>query len=203
MTAAATPKKRLPASERREQILQCAIRVFARSNYQSTRIADIAKEAGISEAMIYKHFPQKKTIFMEALSYMATNLSSFWKKAVEKEANSLSLLRNMVIEYHRLIKEHPEELKLQFVALSEVNDPDIFNLLQHGYLLVRDFLQDLIQKGIEQGVIREDINIDALTYLNIGGGALTHISALLALEKDYTEDIALAAVNHLIESIKA
>ncbi len=203
MGVSALSKKRLPAQERREQILQCAIRVFARSNYQSTRIADIAAEAGISEAMIYKHFPRKKTIFMETLNYMAANLAAFWEKERDKETNALDLLRSMVIQYHRLIKNHPEELKLQFVALSEVSDADILQQLQEGYQIIHDFIRGIINKGIAQGVIRPDINVDALTYLNIGGGALTHIMALLAREEDYTEDIALAAVNHLIESIQA
>ena len=203
MGSTALSKKRLPAQERREQILQCAIRVFARSNYQSARIADIAAEAGISEAMIYKHFPRKKTIFMETLNYMAANLAAFWEKERGKETNALDLLRSMVIQYHRLIKNHPEELKLQFVALSEVSDADILRQLQEGYQIIHDFIRGIINKGIAQGVIRSDINVDALTYLNIGGGALTHIMALLAREEDYTEDIALAAVNHLIESIKA
>lgn len=203
MNASASPKKRLPAKERRKQILQCAIRVFARSNYQSTRISDIAKEAGVSEAMIYKHFPKKKQIFLEALNDMSARLALFWEKELGKETNALALLRNMVLEYHRQIKKHPDELKLQIIALSEISDPDILQQLQRNYRLIADFIRNIITTGLDQGIIRKDLNIEALTYLNIGGGALTHIMALLSMEKDYTENLALATVDLLIDSIQA
>ena len=48
---------RLPAEQRREQILACSIDVLAKSNYQKARVADIADLVGISEAAIYKYFP--------------------------------------------------------------------------------------------------------------------------------------------------
>ena len=62
-------KKRLKAEDRRKQILKCAVKVFARSNYKTTRVADIAQEAGISEAAIYKYFAKKETIYLEILEH--------------------------------------------------------------------------------------------------------------------------------------
>ena len=202
MTEKKRTKTRMPASERREQILQCAIHVFAGSGYHPTRLSDIAQEAGISEAMIYKHFPKKKTIFIEALKYMSGRLAVFWSKELGKEEDALVLLRNLVLEYHHRANEHPDELKLQFVALSEANDPEILEQLQFGHKAIREFVIHILNRGIAQGVIKKEINVDALTYLNIAGGALTHTMTMLSLENEYTEKTALAAVDHLIESIK-
>ena len=64
-------RQRLPAEERKKQILLCAVKVFARSNYRSARVGDIAAEAGISEAAIYRHFPSKKSIYLEILRHMS------------------------------------------------------------------------------------------------------------------------------------
>ena len=72
------PQKRLPAEERKKQILKCAVKVFARANYQTTRVADIAAEAGISEAMVYKHFPSKNAIYLDVLKHMSTRILTFY-----------------------------------------------------------------------------------------------------------------------------
>ena len=60
-------RQRLPAEERRKQILRSAVRVFARSNYRAAKVADIAAEAGVSEALLYKFFDSKQAIFLELL----------------------------------------------------------------------------------------------------------------------------------------
>ena len=70
----ATRLRRLPASERRKQILRGAVRVFARSNYRAAKVAEIAAEAGVSEALLYKLFPSKQAIFLEILQHMSQRI---------------------------------------------------------------------------------------------------------------------------------
>ena len=68
-------KNRMPADARKKQILKCAVKVFAKSNYQAANVADIAREAGISEALIYKYFPSRKEIFLQILKTISLSLS--------------------------------------------------------------------------------------------------------------------------------
>ena len=75
---------RLKAEERRKQILKCAVKVFARSNYQAARVADIAIEVGVSEAAIYRHFCRKEDIFLEILDHMSKQILAFWQEEFEK-----------------------------------------------------------------------------------------------------------------------
>lgn len=53
---------RLSCDERRCAILGAAKRVFARLGFEGAKTKDIAKEAGVSEALIYRHFPSKETL---------------------------------------------------------------------------------------------------------------------------------------------
>jgi len=121
--------KRLPAEKRRKQIVRCAVRVFARSNYRKTRVADIASEAGISEAMIYKHFPSKKSIFIEVLQNMSERMISRLLEEGKKEKNALEAIRNMAKTFYNLIVSHPDEVKVQFQAISEIDDEEIADRL--------------------------------------------------------------------------
>ena len=67
-TQTGTPrKKRLPAEERREAILNAALEVFARRGYNGASIDEIAQPAGISKALIYEHFPSKRDLHASLL----------------------------------------------------------------------------------------------------------------------------------------
>lgn len=53
----------MSAERRRAQIIEAARRVFAQSGYAASRTREIAAEAGVNEAMLYRHFPSKKELF--------------------------------------------------------------------------------------------------------------------------------------------
>ncbi len=54
--------KHLPAEERRKRIVRGAMEAFARSGFKGTRSRDLAAAAGVSEALIFKHFPNKRAL---------------------------------------------------------------------------------------------------------------------------------------------
>jgi AcrR family transcriptional regulator len=60
-------RKRLSAVERREEILDAALDVFARRGYHGSSIDEIAHAAGISKALIYEHFPSKRDLHVSLL----------------------------------------------------------------------------------------------------------------------------------------
>jgi len=55
------------AAEIRERLLQAAAQVFAEYGYDGTRVAEIAKVAGVSNAALYAHFGSKAELLVEAL----------------------------------------------------------------------------------------------------------------------------------------
>lgn len=54
---------RLTADERRQSILDAALRIFSRDGYDGATVAEIAGEARIAEALIYRHFSSKEALF--------------------------------------------------------------------------------------------------------------------------------------------
>ena len=195
--------RRLSAEERREQILHCAIKVFARANYRATRIADIAAEAGISEAMIYKHFPSKKSIFLEILEHMSKRIIFFWRQEVEREPDALQALRNMVLVYYRRVKKHPDELKIHSQAVSEIGDEAIRMRLRKDYQSYMRFVEKVIKNGIRQGVIRENADVEAMTFLYTGGGIIVNMMVLLAFDRRFNEQLLVRMSDHLLGTLKA
>ena len=60
-------KQRLTAVARRQVVLETACRVFSRSSYRGATTADIAREAGISEPILYRHFGSKRDLYLACL----------------------------------------------------------------------------------------------------------------------------------------
>ena len=60
--------KAAPAIDKRRQILDAAVRVFARQGFHSTRVADIADEAGVAYGLVYHYFKSKDEVLNELFS---------------------------------------------------------------------------------------------------------------------------------------
>lgn len=60
-------RRRLPADERRRTIVQAALRVFSSGSYAGSTIAEIAREAGVSEPVVYRHFDSKRDLWAACL----------------------------------------------------------------------------------------------------------------------------------------
>jgi len=196
-------RKRLSEKERKKQILICAVKVFAKSNYRAARVADIAAEAGISEALIYKYFPSKKSIFLKILEHMTQRIITFWQEEVDKEPNALEAMRNMVLTYYRRMIKHPDDLKVHFQAVSEIDDPAIFKRLREDHKTYMLFIQNVLKKGIAQKVIRKNLPLDAMTFLLDGGGIIMNMMKLLQFDNEFDEEMVSQIADYLIEFLRA
>ena len=58
---------RLPASERRRQLLETALHVFARQGYHETSMNDLAAKAGVTKPVLYQHFESKREMYLAAI----------------------------------------------------------------------------------------------------------------------------------------
>jgi len=63
----ATP--RLPASDRRRQLLETALDLFSRKGFDGTTTKEIASAAGVTEAIIFRHFPSKQALYTAVIDF--------------------------------------------------------------------------------------------------------------------------------------
>jgi len=182
-------RTRLSAPERELQILHAATRVFARSNYRLAGTADIALEAGISEPTIYKYFPSKKELFIRILRRIGDRILEIWEQAVaSEEGDGLWALRRVGRIYMEGLRTHPDDLKVQFQALAESDDPDIAHQLRENHKAYVRFHAQLIDRGKSEGVVRDDVDsYGAAWLLNSIGFTLTLVR-LLGFDKDVGEE---------------
>ena len=58
---------RLPAAERRRQLLDTAVRVFAETGFHETTMHQIAETAGVTKPVLYQHFASKRDLYLAVL----------------------------------------------------------------------------------------------------------------------------------------
>src|SRR5437899_11080109 len=78
---------RLPAAERRQALIEAAIRVFTDGSYRGTTTAEIARAAGISEPILYRHFASKRDLYLAALDHVWSKSRLSWQAALQPTDN--------------------------------------------------------------------------------------------------------------------
>lgn len=72
---------RLPAAQRREQLLAAAIEIFATEGYHESSMNSIAEAAGVTKPVLYQHFDSKRELYLEVLSEIGTRVREVIQKA--------------------------------------------------------------------------------------------------------------------------
>lgn len=94
---------RLTAEARREAIVEAVQDVFAKKGFAATTTRDLAKAAGVSEALLYKHFPSKESLFAAMLDACAKGPTfAESKRILEQEASTATL----VVMVHFMISHY-------------------------------------------------------------------------------------------------
>ena len=123
-----SPRKRLSGEERRAAILDSALAVFAERGYHATSIDDIAREGGVSKALIYEHFDSKQKLYEELLEQHAGELFERLAAAMEQAGDSgAARLASGLDAFYRFVEEHRVAWRMLF---REASDPEMVAVLE-------------------------------------------------------------------------
>ncbi|KAA0232880.1 MAG: HTH-type transcriptional regulator BetI [Acidimicrobiales bacterium] len=98
---------RLPAAERRQQLLATALEVFAEKGFHDTSMNDVAAAAGVTKPVLYQHFPSKRELFRQLLheigEQLRQSIAEAWGSA---EGGREELERGFEAYFEFLAKQH-------------------------------------------------------------------------------------------------
>src|SRR5919108_4317764 len=134
---------RLDVDERRRQLLELGAELFARFAYDELSMARIAREAGISKALLYHYFPSKQAYFAATLEQAAAELA----QAIEPDPalEPVQQLSHSLDAYLAWIETHAEAYGKLFGSIGVV--PEVRELVER----VRDETAQRILAGIAAG----------------------------------------------------
>jgi AcrR family transcriptional regulator len=116
-------RRRLTAEERRAGILDAALAVFSARGYHASSIDDIAREAGISKALIYEHFDSKQGLYGDLLEQNANELFERLASSlagVEIESGAARLAAGLDA-FFAFVEERRDAWRILF---RDVSDPE-------------------------------------------------------------------------------
>lgn len=105
---------RLPAAERRVQLLQAARSVFATEGFQSATMETVANEAGITKPVLYQHFSSKRELFLELLRDVGDRLAATVGEAATAAPTAQAKVVDGFAAYFRFVADHPDAFRLLF-----------------------------------------------------------------------------------------
>lgn len=116
------PRRRLSAAERRDELLDAAGEVFARSGYHGTSLEEIAATAGVSKALIYEHFDSKRELHAELVDRHASEIFRRLQTNAESGSTGEERLRGGIDAFLSFVEEHRDAWKALF---RDAGDPEV------------------------------------------------------------------------------
>jgi AcrR family transcriptional regulator len=168
-----TATKRLTAVERRAAVLDEACQVFSSASYRGATTAEIARAAGISEPILYRHFGSKRDLYLACLD---ETWRRFRESAEEAIAEDPSSCLGRIADRYMASRERVRLVDLLIQALSVApEDAVIAKALRVQIREVHDFFADVIRRGQAEGDVVADRDPVAEAWIFIGGGMLATV----------------------------
>ncbi len=173
----ATPaRSRLPAAERRAAVIDAALHVFGEGSYDGATTADIARAAGVSEPILYRHFGCKRDLYCACLDEMWLRLRETVEQVVAAEPDPGEWLFAVpkAIAILRAKSVHPNQFWIQ--ALSQAGeDPELRRYVRKHMREVHDFIADLYRRAQAEGGMPADRDPSAEAWIGLGIGLLRSV----------------------------
>ncbi len=163
---------RLPAAQRREQLLDCALSLFSEHGYARATTAELAKAAGVTEPIIYRHFASKKDLFIALIRRTGERTLTMWEKDLSDAADPADRLRLLIADNPMVSDEGGKEYRVFLQAITEVDDPQIRDALRDHIVGLHTFLTQELRTAQGEHKVGPRFTPDLIAWLliNIGMG---------------------------------
>ncbi len=155
---------RLKGTERKEQLLEVATKLFAERGFDATTTAAIAEAAGITEPVLYRHFENKKDLFIAVLRQCTNMLIGLWQEAINSAPRASEQIRQMAQSVSSADPEIREAQRVIYGAMATTCDPDVRNVISEHGAKFREISLQIVRLGQQQGEFRDDLEQQAMAW---------------------------------------
>jgi TetR/AcrR family transcriptional regulator len=145
-------------ADRRRQLLAHAKQLFVTLGYQHTTTEKIAQAAGVTEPVLYRHFPSKKALFLDVLHEVRAATLHRWRGETADVTPPLAKLQAIVDLYLGSTRAHALEFRIMHRTLVDSDDEEIAACLRQFYLDSETLLAGVIADGQQAGSFRRDLD---------------------------------------------
>ncbi len=155
----------------RIKIMKSLSNLMSQKDFHSITTAEIARNAQVTEGLIYKYFKDKKDLLYQVLN---EHFYEFLAKIENRVANEKTCIEKIEVVIFSSLESYADNRIFSRILFLEVrNSPDFFDSV--AYDMVRKYTRtilEIIEKGMEKGELKPDI--DPLTLRKVILGAIEH-----------------------------
>jgi TetR/AcrR family fatty acid metabolism transcriptional regulator len=175
--------------DKRRLILDAAVRVFASKGYHTSRVGDIAEEAGVAHGLLYHYFPSKEQVLQTVFRENWGELLDAFARIEASDATPLEQLGSIAKTLLRAWRDRPDLVR---VMVREVaRSPQLQGQVEEigaGFRVI----QRVIERGQADGSFRDDLDPRLASWIFYGGLEEILTGWVLAQLPDGDEEVARA-----------
>jgi len=140
---------RLPAVQRRRQLFDVALEVFAERGYHGASMAEIAEAAGVTKPVLYQHFRSKRELYLELLADVGQRLLEEVQKATAAAGGPSQQVASGFAAYFRFVADNESAFRLLFGGDGREADPQFADAVRRVEDAMADAIAALIEADID------------------------------------------------------
>jgi TetR/AcrR family fatty acid metabolism transcriptional regulator len=185
-----------------QQIIEAAVRVFARKGYYNSRVSDIAREAGIAAGTIYLYFKTKDDILVTLFRCKMADFVDTVRKAIAVEPDAARKVRRLVSLHFRILEENPE---LAEVVQVELRQGQKFFRGASSQEIGAYFalIGSVLEEGVAEGRFRSGLPVKVATKMLFGAMDQVATSWVLGKRGYQLVDTADAVAEIFLQGVAA
>lgn len=144
------------SSDKHRRILDAAVKVFAQKGFFQSKVAEIAREAGVADGTIYLYFKNKDDLLISIFEVKMQEVISRFRSAIDDQSDAISKL-NCLIKMH--LAEFQANPDLAAVFQVELRQSSRFMRESDKTELKRylDLIGEIVEQGQKEGLFREGL----------------------------------------------
>jgi TetR/AcrR family fatty acid metabolism transcriptional regulator len=150
-----------------QQIIDAAVRVFARNGFYNSRVSDIAREAGIASGTIYLYFKTKDEILVTLFREKMTAFVSALRTEIAREQDPEAKIRRLVRLHFEVLEASPDMAEVVQVELRQ-GQKFFRGASAHEISAYYELIGSILHEGVAGGVFRRDLPVKIATKMLFG-----------------------------------
>ena len=150
-----------------QQIVEAAIRVFARNGYYNSRVSDIAREAGIASGTIYLYFRTKEEILVTLFREQMASFVAHLRREIAGEPDAVAKIRRLVALHFSVLEQNPALAEVVQVELRQGNK-FFRGASAHEVSAYFELIGSVLEEGVAAGTFRPDLPVKIATKVLFG-----------------------------------
>ena len=148
--------------EKQQRIINAAYKVFSENSYKKAPMSEIADEGGVSKALLFHYFINKKELYM----YLWENAIEITRKEIIEyktleTSDFFEMLKRSLLSKCSIMRKHPHIYVFSLRAYYETF-PEIKEVIQKSYSKASNASEIIVFEKIDTSVLRKDIDLKSM-----------------------------------------